>query len=93
MNYENILYEKNSHIVSITLNRPKRLNAINPPTQVELWHALNYFQNDKDAWVCILSGSGDRAFCAGADLKLYLQYENFSHIKYFRNSFITSSFT
>ena len=50
MNYENILYEKNSHIVSITLNRPKRLNAINPPTQVELWHALNYFQNDKDAW-------------------------------------------
>ena len=74
MDYENILYEKNSHIVTITLNRPKRLNAINPPTQVELWHALNYFQADEDAWVCILSGAGDRAFCAGADLRWRSEY-------------------
>ena len=69
MAYEFIIYEKKDHVAYITLNRPDRRNAISPPMQLELWDALHDFRDDPDAWVAILTGAGDRAFCAGADLK------------------------
>ncbi|HJO82601.1 MAG: enoyl-CoA hydratase-related protein [SAR202 cluster bacterium] len=69
MAYENIIYEKRDHIAYLTFNRPERRNAIDPPTQIETWNALNDFRNDNDSWVVILTGTGDQAFCAGADLK------------------------
>ncbi|MFL2761723.1 MAG: enoyl-CoA hydratase-related protein [Dehalococcoidia bacterium] len=69
MQFEYLTYSKESHIVTLTLNRPERLNSISPPMNLELWEALNTFREDKDAWVCILTGAGDRAFCAGNDLK------------------------
>ena len=69
MAYENIIYEKRGHVAYITLNRPERLNAISPPMQAELWDALIDFKRDPDAWAVVLNGAGDRAFCAGADLK------------------------
>lgn len=70
MAYEYITYEKKEdHLAYITLNRPNSRNAINPPMQLELWDALLDFKNDPDAWVVILTGSGDQAFCAGMDLK------------------------
>ena len=69
MGYEFIIYEKKEHLAYITLNRPDRRNAISPPMQLELWDALHDFRDDPDAWVAILTGAGDRAFCAGADLK------------------------
>ena len=69
MAYENIIYEKRQHIAYITINRPERLNAISPPTQIELGDALIDFKNDNDSWVVIMTGTGDRAFSAGHDLK------------------------
>ena len=68
MQFEYLTYSKESHIVTLTLNRPERLNSISPPMNLELWEALNTFREDKDAWVCILTGAGDRAFCAGNDI-------------------------
>ena len=69
MTYQYITYEKKEHVAYLTLNRPERLNAVCPPMRMELWDALRGFQQDPEAWVVILVGAGDRAFCAGADLK------------------------
>jgi crotonobetainyl-CoA hydratase len=74
MAYEFIIYDKKDHVAYITLNRPESRNAINPPMQVELWDALIDFREDPDSWVAILTGAGDRAFCAGADLKWRTQH-------------------
>ena len=60
MAYKHIVYEKKEdHLAYITLNRPDRLNAIDPPMQLELWDALLDFKRDPDAWVVILTGEGD----------------------------------
>ena len=63
-----VLYEQDGHIVTITYNRPERLNAINGAMRQGLNAAWTTFLEDPDAWVAILTGSG-RAFCAGADVK------------------------
>jgi len=63
-----IIYEKREKIAYITLDRPRALNAIDPQTFQELSDALIDFRNDKDAWVAIITGSGHRAFCVGADI-------------------------
>lgn len=64
-----ILYEKTGRIATITINRPDALNAIDPKTNEELTEAWADFRDDPEVWVGILTGAGDRAFCAGADLK------------------------
>jgi enoyl-CoA hydratase/carnithine racemase len=64
-----ILYEKTGRIATITINRPEALNAIDPQTNNELAEAWADFRDDPEVWVGILTGAGDRAFCAGADLK------------------------
>lgn len=61
-----IVYAKTGHLVTITLNRPDRLNAIDEPMQADLADAWLRYERDDDAWLAILSASG-RAFCAGAD--------------------------
>jgi E-phenylitaconyl-CoA hydratase len=66
--YENVLYERRGKITLITINRPDRMNAINPETSAELFDAWQRFRDDRDAWVAILTGAGDRAFSAGNDL-------------------------
>lgn len=70
---EQLLWEKKNKIVVMTINRPEKLNSINP----ELWEMLalawERFQSDDDAWVAIITGAGDRAFCVGAELKDSLQ--------------------
>lgn len=66
---EFILHERKDHVAYVKLNRPERLNAINPPMQVELFEVFNEIREDRDAWVVIMSGAGGRAFCAGMDLK------------------------
>ena len=68
MAYENILYEKRDRIATITINRPDRMNALDPRTHVEMWDAWNDFKNDDNLWVAILTGAGDRSFSAGNDL-------------------------
>jgi enoyl-CoA hydratase/carnithine racemase len=66
--YKNILYEKRGHIAYVTINRPDRRNAIDPATSHDLKQAFEDFKADDDAWVAILTGAGDQAFSAGADL-------------------------
>ena len=63
-----VLYEQADHVVTITYNRPERLNAINGALRDGLNEAWLRFRDDESAWVAILTGSG-RAFCAGADLR------------------------
>jgi len=66
--YDNILFEKKGHLAYVTINRPERRNAIDPATSAELKDAFEAFKADDDLWVAILTGAGDKAFSAGADL-------------------------
>ena len=69
MAYQYIIYEKKDHIAYVTINRPYVLNSLHYSANVELSDAFNDFKNDDDAWVAIITGTGDRAFSAGNDLK------------------------
>ena len=69
MKYEFASYEKKGRIATVTINRPERMNALHPPANLELHDIWNDFQNDPDVWIGVLTGSGDRAFSAGNDLK------------------------
>lgn len=64
-----VLYDQNDKIVTITINRPDAMNAIDPETHEALVAAWVRFRDDDAAWVAILTGAGDKAFSAGADLK------------------------
>ena len=67
-----IIYEKKGKIAYITINRPEAMNAIDMETSKELAEAWSDFRDDPDLWVAILSGAGEKAFCAGADLKKFI---------------------
>jgi enoyl-CoA hydratase/carnithine racemase len=58
-----------SHIATLTLNRPNALNAISRQLAAELLATCNALADRDDVWVVIVTGAGERAFCAGADLK------------------------
>ena len=66
--FENIVYEKRNPIAYITLNRPKVLNALNRATMGELRTAFEDARDDSAVRVVILTGSGEKAFVAGADI-------------------------
>jgi enoyl-CoA hydratase/carnithine racemase len=70
-----VLFEAHDRVALITLNRPESLNAINPPLGAALTDAMVRFRDDPELWVAILTGAGERAFCAGADLKWRAQNE------------------
>ena len=60
--------DKSDHIMTVTLNRPDRLNALHPPANVELGGVFDDFADDDDMWVAIITGAG-RGFSAGNDLR------------------------
>ena len=60
--------EKADHIMTVTLNRPERLNALHPPANAELGEVFDDFAADDDMWVAIVTGEG-RGFSAGNDLR------------------------
>jgi enoyl-CoA hydratase/carnithine racemase len=66
--YKNVLYRTEGHLAYVTINRPERRNAIDPATSHELKAAFEDFKADDEAWVAILTGAGEQAFSAGADL-------------------------
>jgi enoyl-CoA hydratase len=68
MAYENLLYEKRDGIAYITFNRPKVLNALNRKTIEEFQHALLDARDDAEVRVVVLTGAGEKAFVAGADI-------------------------
>ncbi len=63
-----VRYEREDHVATITLDRPDGLNAID----LDMWQAFSdatrRFEDDAEAWVGIVTGTGEKAFCAGADL-------------------------
>src|SRR2546430_16392749 len=65
---ENVLYEKKGPIAYVTLNRPKVLNALNQRTWQDLRTAFEDARDDADVRGAILTGAGDKAFIAGADI-------------------------
>jgi enoyl-CoA hydratase len=64
----NVLYEKRGAIAYVTVNRPKVLNALNTATWQDLWNAFEDAKNDPAVRGVILTGAGDKAFIAGADI-------------------------
>ena len=74
MAYKNIIYRKENRIAYITINRPEVMNSIDPPTSCELSEAWRDFRDDPETWVAILTGTGERAFSAGNDLKYSANY-------------------
>src|SRR5215475_5249863 len=68
LKFENVLYEKKNGIAYVTLNRPKVLNALNSATWHDLWAAFEDARDDETVRGAILTGAGDKAFIAGADI-------------------------
>ncbi|MEM8768622.1 MAG: enoyl-CoA hydratase-related protein [Pseudomonadota bacterium] len=65
---EYCLVDKQNHVMTVTLNRPDRLNALHPPANAELGEVFDEFAADDDLWVAVITGSG-RGFSAGNDLR------------------------
>src|SRR5207249_6059302 len=68
MNFSNILFEKKNAIAYVTVNRPKVLNALNMQTMDELGSAFTAIRDDREIRAAILTGAGEKAFVAGADI-------------------------
>lgn len=68
------LYEKHGRIAYVTFNRPEAMNAIDLEMHERLWEIWQDFRDDDGVEVAILTGAGDEAFCAGADLKTHLPH-------------------
>jgi enoyl-CoA hydratase len=75
MQYNNIISKSVSGITKITINRPKKLNALNIETITELHNALAVANKDKEVKVVIITGSGDKAFVAGADISEFADFD------------------
>ena len=72
--YNNILSEQKGQIAYVTINRPKQMNALNKETIEELNNAFISLDADSNIGVIILTGSGDKAFVAGADIKEFADF-------------------
>ena len=68
MDYQNLLIEKKDNIAAVTINRPDKLNALNSQTMSELKEAFTELKSDSEIYVVIVTGSGEKAFVAGADI-------------------------
>lgn len=78
MNYENLLIAIENKIAVVTLNRPAKLNALNKDTLAELHTAFTDLENNESVQAIILTGSGEKAFVAGADIA---EFANFSALE------------
>ena len=74
MNFQNILLENEGQISTITINRPQSLNALNRATISELSEALSQLEQDSNCRVIIITGSGEKSFVAGADIKEFSDF-------------------
>jgi len=69
VNYQFIQVASRSRVTTITFSRPEVRNAINPSMHHELQSAFDEFASDPEQFICVLTGAGEKAFCAGSDLK------------------------
>ena len=74
MAYENIIYQTDDNIATITFNRPKALNALNAALLEEFSKALDEISTDENIGVLVLTGAGDKSFVAGADINELATY-------------------
>jgi enoyl-CoA hydratase len=75
MRYNNILFDTKNGIAIITINRPSKLNALNKETIEELHEAFDEADDDKNTKVIILTGNGEKAFVAGADISEFANFD------------------
>ena len=73
MTFDNLLLERDGSIAIITINRPKVLNALNAATMGELSRAFLGFKDDDSVRVVIITGAGEKAFIAGADITEFVR--------------------
>ena len=71
-----VLTERHGHVLLVTLNRPAVRNAVNLAVTLGLGDALEEAEHDQGIWAVVLTGAGDKAFCAGADLKAVARGES-----------------
>jgi enoyl-CoA hydratase len=74
MSFTNILVDKKAGFAQVTINRPKKLNALNKATINELNEAFEELEDDENIRVIILTGSGEKAFVAGADISEFAHF-------------------
>ena len=74
MNFENILITQKDNSATITINRPTKLNALNKTTISELHEAFKLLETDKTVKAIIITGSGEKAFVAGADISEFADF-------------------
>ena len=72
--FETVLYEKEGNVAWITLNRPEKFNAQNSTMRAELSQALEDSRDDENVHIIVITGAGDRAFSAGADIEDILDW-------------------
>jgi len=75
MNYNNLLTQLNEGVLLVTINRPDKLNALNKQTILELSEMLGAAEENDDVRVIILTGSGEKAFVAGADISEFAHFK------------------
>lgn len=75
MNY--IKITRSGAVTTIALDRPRVMNVINPEMHFELQEAIDVFASDTDQHICVLTGAGDRAFCAGSDLRSIADFKGY----------------
>lgn len=73
------LAERRGNVLVITINRPDARNAVNGAVSTAVGDALQQAQDDPQVWVVVITGAGDKSFCAGADLKAIARGENLFH--------------
>ena len=69
MTYQFVKVEREGPVTVVTIERPEVMNALHPPANHELSDVFDHFAKDPDQWVAIITGAGERAFCAGNDLR------------------------
>lgn len=74
MNYKNLITEQNNGILIVKINRPEQLNALNRETLNEISNLFDKLRNDNAVKVIIITGAGEKAFVAGADIKEFYKF-------------------
>ncbi|USG62635.1 enoyl-CoA hydratase-related protein [Sneathiella marina] len=87
MSYDYISVTTDAHVTRITLDRPEVMNAINKPMHAEMQSALDGFAADAAQYICVITGRGERAFCAGSDLKAIAQSDGLKRHVYPKNGY------
>jgi enoyl-CoA hydratase len=90
MDYETLRYERSGHVVTLTYDRPDQHNAVNRTMNAELHNAWQRFRDEEDSFVLVITGAGERAFCAGWDLQDAAELKELGDYDTFRASVYNS---